>query len=98
VDPGAGLDRCGKSRPTGIRSPDLPARSNSIYRLSYPGYSTMVEDGNSSRWSDYAQKNNRFDSVVPTPQTSELGQITAELGQCPVVTRRRHQRSTQYYS
>ena len=36
---GAGLDRCGKSRPpsTGIRSPDLPARSESLYRLSYPG-------------------------------------------------------------
>ena len=33
---GAGLDRCGKSRPTGIRSPDLPARSESLYRLSYP--------------------------------------------------------------
>jgi hypothetical protein len=37
VGPGAGLDRCGKSRPTGIRSPDLPARSESLYRLRYPG-------------------------------------------------------------
>jgi hypothetical protein len=37
VGPGAGLDRCGKFRPTGIRSPDLPARSESLYRLSYPG-------------------------------------------------------------
>jgi hypothetical protein len=37
VGPGAGLNRCGKSRPTGIRSPDLPARSESLYRLSYPG-------------------------------------------------------------
>jgi hypothetical protein len=27
VGPGAGLDRCGKSRATGIRSPDLPALS-----------------------------------------------------------------------
>jgi hypothetical protein len=32
VGPGAGLDKCGKSRPTGIRSPDLPARSESLYR------------------------------------------------------------------
>jgi hypothetical protein len=32
----AGLDRCGKSRPTGIQSPDRPARSQSLYRLSYP--------------------------------------------------------------
>jgi hypothetical protein len=30
VDPRAGLDRCGKSRLTGIRSPDLPARSESL--------------------------------------------------------------------
>jgi hypothetical protein len=37
MGPGAGLDRCGKSRPTGIRSPDLPARSESLYRLRYPG-------------------------------------------------------------
>ena len=26
----------GKSRPTRIRSPDRPARSQSLYRLSYP--------------------------------------------------------------
>jgi hypothetical protein len=38
VGPGAGLDRCGKSRPTGIRSPDLPACSESLYRLRYPGF------------------------------------------------------------
>ena len=36
--PRAGLDRCGKSRPTGIRSPDRPARSQSLYRLSYPAH------------------------------------------------------------
>ena len=29
----AGLDWCGKSRPTGIRSPDRPARRLSLYRL-----------------------------------------------------------------
>jgi hypothetical protein len=37
VGPGADLDRCGKSLPTGIRSPGLPARSESLYRLSYRG-------------------------------------------------------------
>jgi hypothetical protein len=37
VGPRAGLDGCVKSRPTGIRSPDRPARSKSLYRLSYPG-------------------------------------------------------------
>ena len=35
MGPRAGLDRCGKSRPTGILSPDLPTRSQSLYRLSY---------------------------------------------------------------
>ena len=38
VGPRAGLDRCGKSRPTGIRSPDRPARSELLYRLSYPAH------------------------------------------------------------
>jgi len=37
VGPRAGLDRCGKSRLTGIRSPDRPGRSQSLYRLSYRG-------------------------------------------------------------
>ena len=37
VGPGAGLDRCGKPRPTGIRSPDRPARSESLYRVRHPG-------------------------------------------------------------
>jgi hypothetical protein len=42
VNPKAGLDRCGKSRPpTGIRSPDRPARSQSLYRLSYRAYSCL---------------------------------------------------------
>jgi hypothetical protein len=31
-----------KSRPTGIRSPDRPARSQSLYRLSYPAHSPWV--------------------------------------------------------
>ena len=38
VGPRAGLDG-GKSRPTGIWSPDLPARSHSLYRLRYPAHS-----------------------------------------------------------
>ena len=36
VGPRAGLVRCGKSRSHRIRSPDRPARSQSLYRLSYP--------------------------------------------------------------
>ena len=34
----AGLDRCGKSCPTRIRSPDRPARRQSLYRLRYPAH------------------------------------------------------------
>ena len=42
VGPRAGLDRCGKFRPpTGIRSPDRPARSQSIYRLRDPVHSVL---------------------------------------------------------
>jgi hypothetical protein len=42
VGPRAGLDGCGKSRPpTGIGSPDRPARSESLYRLSYAGPSIL---------------------------------------------------------
>jgi hypothetical protein len=37
VGPRIGLDGCEKSRPTGIRSPNRPANSESLYRLSYPG-------------------------------------------------------------
>ena len=38
LGPRAGLDGCVKSRlPTGIRSPDRPARIESLYRLSNPG-------------------------------------------------------------
>jgi hypothetical protein len=37
VGPRAGLGGCGKPRiHTGIRSPERPARSESLYRLSYP--------------------------------------------------------------
>jgi hypothetical protein len=46
VGPGAGLDRCGKSRPTRIRSPNLPARSESPYRLRYPRLPTQCSTGN----------------------------------------------------
>jgi hypothetical protein len=37
VGPKTGLDGCSKLALTGIRSPDRPARSELLYRLSYPG-------------------------------------------------------------
>jgi len=36
VGPRADLKRCGESRPTGIRYLDRSARSDLLYRLSYP--------------------------------------------------------------
>ena len=55
----AGLDWCGKSCPTGIRSPDRPARRQSLYRLSYTGppvsnYSGVIKCGGiAARFVDY---------------------------------------------
>ena len=52
----AGLDWCGKPRPTGIRSPDCPARRQSLYRLRYPvhkllcNYRRVGDPGIESRW------------------------------------------------
>ena len=34
--------KCGKSRPKGIRSPDRPARSESLYRLSYRAHNGKI--------------------------------------------------------
>ena len=38
MGPRAGLDRCGKSGPHRDSVPDCPARSQSLYRLSYPAH------------------------------------------------------------
>jgi hypothetical protein len=38
VGPRASLDRCGKARLTGVRSPGRPARSQSLCRLNYPDH------------------------------------------------------------
>ena len=49
VGPRTGLDRCGKCRPpTGIRSPDSPARSQSLYRLRYPAQHLTEGSGKTS--------------------------------------------------
>ena len=45
MGPRAGLDGCGKSRPstTGIRSPDRPARSQSLYRIRCAGPPLIIK-------------------------------------------------------
>ena len=42
MGPRTGLEECGKSHPTGIRTPDRPARSESLYRLRYPDQQHIV--------------------------------------------------------
>jgi hypothetical protein len=41
MGPRTGLEVCENHAPTGIRSPDHPVRSQSLYRLSYPGPVTL---------------------------------------------------------
>ena len=54
VGPRVGVDRCGKSRPppTGIRSPDSPARSQSLYQLSYLSH-RRTKISNGDKYLDY---------------------------------------------
>ena len=77
MGPRSGLDGCGKSRPTGIRSPYRPSRSESIYRLSYPGphtfQSTTIYDVHAFQWSDQFVRHS-LNSTVP---------ITAQLTVIP---------------
>ena len=48
MDPRAGLEKCRKScPPTEIRSPDRPARSQSLYPLSFPDPRLWVVGGSS---------------------------------------------------
>jgi len=54
VCPRLGLDACGKLVLTGIRSPNRPARSESLYRLSYLG----------ATYATNFFKNNRFLGVL----------------------------------
>jgi hypothetical protein len=42
VGPTAGVDGCGKSRPHRDSIPNRPARSESLYRLIYPGPITTI--------------------------------------------------------
>jgi len=71
--PGAGLENLA---PTGIRSPDRPARSQSLYRLSYPAphsrYEGLLITGNtvpSTENSTY-QANELFLLFIPPSQRS----------------------------
>ena len=41
-----GQDRCGKSRPNGIRSPDRPVYRQSLYRLGYSAHTSLGQNIN----------------------------------------------------
>ena len=43
MDPRTRLNRCGSLALTGIRSPDRPARSQSLYRVRYPAHFVTSE-------------------------------------------------------
>jgi len=45
VGPRDGLDRCKKFLPIRIRSPDRPARNQSLYRLRYPAHKIVNKPG-----------------------------------------------------
>ena len=54
VGPRAGLNGCGKSRPPpGFDSSVRPARSESLYRLSYPGRWSDTIAFKTTRWSNH---------------------------------------------
>ena len=64
-----GLDRCGKSFPNGIRSLDLPVRSESLYRPRYPD-------------SHYVEKFN-VNKTGQTLRTDDSGSVFVGSTACP---------------
>jgi hypothetical protein len=80
VGPRASLDGCGKLSPTGIRSPDRPARSESLYRLSYPGPRTFCvlgrelcpKIGRAACWRNFISSTSHGTQSVCIVKTSRL--------------------------
>ena len=85
VGPWSGLDGCGKiSPPTGIRSPGCPARSESLYRLSYPDPRVLLNIA--TKWSfqplpvsfDFAVEDGRC--WISASRQRSLGSIEGTFG------------------
>jgi hypothetical protein len=70
VGPRAGLDGCGKSRPTRIRYPDGPACSKSLYTLSYPGHEPL--------WAQHIIIFSNFEVSLPSFLLSRNGSHTGQ--------------------
>jgi hypothetical protein len=62
--------------PTGIRSPDRPARSQSLYRLSYrptiPNYTCTITNCVKQCWPLVSRQSSRWSSFVVTAQRTVL--------------------------
>ena len=93
VGPRAGLDMCGKSRPTGFRSSDRPARSQSLYRIR--SRSTVTYE---QLWISLClrKESRNWYNGLPTESALDsyhtLGQDTACL--CPIDGHRAHKSQT----
>ena len=61
------------SPPTGIRSPDHPARSQSLYRLSYPAHKALTAVLYKAKRSSHLP---RFESCLSVPKPLSLDQKT----------------------
>jgi len=81
VGPRAGLDEWGKSRPpTGIRSPDRQARSESLYRLRYTGPYDAALLANllrTFRWSSLPQSSKQWGLRNCTIEPRSQGSVFA---------------------
>ena len=84
VGPRAGPRVAENLAPTGIRSPDLPARSQSLYRLSYPGQGQQIyRHKNLSQWFSSTQVEPAFQRRQACRPTARRISLTVRSHRCP---------------
>jgi hypothetical protein len=87
VDPRAGLDHVGKRKFLTLpglepRLLSRPARSQSLYRLRYPGYQQMKDN------TKYSRPVNRVNAVCEVPETVPASIIRDTCKECCICRRR----------